>query len=77
MLIVCFVKRRRAKTRLELLQQEQRTMEEKNKRKKALLAKTIAKKCVCKIVVVCVCGCWLTLLPGPLRAGPSRLRLKR
>ncbi|XP_061094902.1 RAB6-interacting golgin [Conger conger] len=34
----------REKTRLELLQQEQRMMEEKNKRKKALLSKTIAEK---------------------------------
>ncbi|XP_075901372.1 RAB6-interacting golgin isoform X2 [Nelusetta ayraudi] len=34
----------REKTRLELLQQEQKMMEEKNKRKKALLAKTIAEK---------------------------------
>ncbi|XP_028667198.1 RAB6-interacting golgin [Erpetoichthys calabaricus] len=32
------------KTRLELLQQEQRLMEEKNKRKKALLAKAIAER---------------------------------
>ncbi|XP_058495324.1 RAB6-interacting golgin [Solea solea] len=32
----------REKTRLEQLQQEQKTMEENNKRKKALLAKTIA-----------------------------------
>ncbi|XP_066548275.1 RAB6-interacting golgin isoform X2 [Amia ocellicauda] len=34
----------REKTRLEQLQQEQRFMEEKNKRKKALLSKTIAEK---------------------------------
>ncbi|XP_036378322.1 RAB6-interacting golgin [Megalops cyprinoides] len=34
----------REKTRLEQLQQEQRIIEEKNKRKKALLAKTIAEK---------------------------------
>ncbi|XP_023662347.1 RAB6-interacting golgin [Paramormyrops kingsleyae] len=34
----------REKTRLELLQQEQRMIEEKNKRKKALLSKTIAEK---------------------------------
>ncbi|XP_064188165.1 RAB6-interacting golgin isoform X1 [Anguilla rostrata] len=34
----------RDKTRLEQLQQEQRIMEEKNKRKKALLTKTIAEK---------------------------------
>ncbi|XP_070688839.1 RAB6-interacting golgin [Pempheris klunzingeri] len=34
----------REKTRLELLQQEQRIIEEKNKRKKALLAKTLAEK---------------------------------
>nr|XP_057929402.1 RAB6-interacting golgin [Doryrhamphus excisus] len=34
----------RDKTRLEQLQQEQKTMEEQNKRKKALLAKTIAEK---------------------------------
>ncbi|KAJ8277969.1 hypothetical protein GJAV_G00082250 [Gymnothorax javanicus] len=34
----------REKTRLERLQQEQRIMEEKNKRKKALLAKAIAEK---------------------------------
>ncbi|KAG7457196.1 hypothetical protein MATL_G00243950 [Megalops atlanticus] len=34
----------REKTRLELLQQEQRMIEEKNKRKKALLAKTLAEK---------------------------------
>uniref|UniRef100_G3NN32 RAB6-interacting golgin n=1 Tax=Gasterosteus aculeatus TaxID=69293 RepID=G3NN32_GASAC len=32
------------KTRLEQLQQEQKTMEERNKRKKALLTKTIAEK---------------------------------
>ncbi|XP_053287251.1 RAB6-interacting golgin [Pleuronectes platessa] len=34
----------REKTRLELLQQEQKVMEEGNKRKKALLSKTIAEK---------------------------------
>ncbi|XP_035276910.1 RAB6-interacting golgin-like [Anguilla anguilla] len=34
----------REKTRLELLQQEQRMMEEMNKRKKALLSKTLAEK---------------------------------
>lgn len=34
----------REKTRLEKLQQEQKIMEERNKRKKALLAKTIAEK---------------------------------
>ncbi|XP_037326328.2 RAB6-interacting golgin [Pungitius pungitius] len=34
----------REKTRLEQLQQEQKTMEERNKRKKALLTKTIAEK---------------------------------
>ncbi|XP_063057338.1 RAB6-interacting golgin isoform X2 [Engraulis encrasicolus] len=34
----------REKTRLEKLQEEQRVMEEKNKQKKALLAKTIAEK---------------------------------
>ncbi|KAM3619495.1 uncharacterized protein V6R79_009215 [Siganus canaliculatus] len=34
----------REKTRLELLQQEQKLIEERNKRKKALLAKTIAEK---------------------------------
>lgn len=34
----------REKTRLELLQQEQKLMEEENKRRKALLAKTIAEK---------------------------------
>ncbi|XP_041648133.1 RAB6-interacting golgin [Cheilinus undulatus] len=34
----------REKTRLEQLQQEQRLIEERNKRKKALLAKTIAEK---------------------------------
>lgn len=35
---------RREKTRLELLQQEQKVIEERNRRKKALLAKTIAEK---------------------------------
>uniref|UniRef100_A0AAY5E7Y4 RAB6-interacting golgin n=1 Tax=Electrophorus electricus TaxID=8005 RepID=A0AAY5E7Y4_ELEEL len=35
---------RREKTRIEHLQWEQRLMEEKNKRRKALLAKTIAEK---------------------------------
>ncbi|XP_056235439.1 RAB6-interacting golgin isoform X1 [Seriola aureovittata] len=35
---------RREKTRLEQLQQEQKVIEERNKRKKALLAKTIAEK---------------------------------
>ncbi|XP_029906242.1 RAB6-interacting golgin [Myripristis murdjan] len=34
----------REKTRLELLQQEQKVIEERNKRKKALLTKTIAEK---------------------------------
>lgn len=37
---------RREKTRLEQLQQEQKVIEERNKRKKALLAKTIAEKWV-------------------------------
>lgn len=37
---------RREKTRLEQLQQEQKMMEERNKRIKALLAKTIAEKLV-------------------------------
>nr|ACI66776.1 N-terminal kinase-like-binding protein 1 [Salmo salar] len=34
----------REKTRIELLQQDQKMMEERNKRKKALLTKTIAEK---------------------------------
>jgi RAB6-interacting golgin len=34
----------REKTRIQQLQNEQKTMEEKNKRKKALLTKTIAEK---------------------------------
>lgn len=39
-----FCQRRREKTRLEQLQQEQKIIEESNKRTKALLAKTIAEK---------------------------------
>lgn len=35
---------RREKTRLEQLQQEQKIIEERNRRKKALLTKTIAEK---------------------------------
>ena len=35
---------RQEKSRWEVLQQEQRLMEEKNKRKKALLAKAIAER---------------------------------
>lgn len=46
---------RREKTRLEQLQQEQKVIEERNKRKKALLAKTIAEKYVCEEGFV---PCW-------------------
>lgn len=41
---IMFLCLRREKTRLEKLQQEQRMMEERNKQRKALLAKTIAEK---------------------------------
>lgn len=40
----CLPEHRREKTRLEQLQQEQKIIEERNKRTKALLAKTIAEK---------------------------------
>ncbi|XP_054645675.1 RAB6-interacting golgin isoform X2 [Dunckerocampus dactyliophorus] len=40
----CIASQNRDKTRLEQLQQEQKMMEERNRRKKALLAKTIAEK---------------------------------
>uniref|UniRef100_A0A3Q0RZD3 RAB6-interacting golgin n=1 Tax=Amphilophus citrinellus TaxID=61819 RepID=A0A3Q0RZD3_AMPCI len=43
-LLKSWINRRREKTRLEQLQQEQKIIEERNKRKKALLAKTIAEK---------------------------------
>lgn len=39
-----FLLPRHEKSRWEVLQQEQRLMEEKNKRKKALLAKAIAER---------------------------------
>lgn len=45
---------RREKTRLEQLQQEQKIIEENNKRKKALLAKTIAEKYVPVACSFCV-----------------------
>ena len=40
----CYLYNRREKTRMEQLQEDQKMMEEKNKRKKALLTKTIAEK---------------------------------
>lgn len=46
--LVCYIlsvfDHRREKTRLELLQEDQKMIEEGNKRKKALLTKTIAEK---------------------------------
>lgn len=41
---IFFLLPRQEKSRWEVLQQEQRLMEEKNKRKKALLAKAIAER---------------------------------
>lgn len=41
---IYFLLPRQEKSRWEVLQQEQRLMEEKNKRKKALLAKAIAER---------------------------------
>lgn len=43
-LFLCLSEHRRERTRLEQLQREQKIMEERNKRTKALLAKTIAEK---------------------------------